>query len=149
METIKPNTNPEHYQTDLVESFDLGSLTAIILKARFYAKYPDGVEVTTDYNDYKKGDRLDFYEAIESTGDNIVDEVWGEWAKMGAEAHKAQTELLAALNQQHWTEADWDKYREQQAIRQERELAAKARMKLEAAERKAKLAKEALQTINP
>lgn len=126
-------SNPEYYDNELVEPDDFGSLTAIILKARFYAKYPDGCEVTSDFCDYKKGDRLDFDEAIESSGDDIVEAVWGEWADMGAEAFNAQKELLAALERQHWGEDDWDKYREQQAQAQERELARSDRMKLEAA----------------
>lgn len=109
---------PEYYKRELIEPAGYGELTAIILKARFYAKYPDGVEGGIDGYGRKATDRLNFYDAIESTGDNIVDAVWGEWADMGSKATKAQLEILCALERRHWAEADWDLYREQQRIRQ-------------------------------
>ena len=146
MEYLNPDrhSDPEYYQKELVEPADHGNLTAIILKARFYAKYPDGVEWGADSHGYRATDRLDFYEAIESTGDNIVDKVWDEWADMGSVALNAQVEILCALERYHWTDEDWDKYRQTQKIGQERQAATKARMKIEAAERTARLAKEAL-----
>ena len=122
----------------------LDILTLTILKARFYAKYPDGVEWGTDDYGYKATDRLSFEEITEAMGDTIVDKVWGEWADMGSVAFNAQMEILCALEQQHWADDDWAKYRQAQKIGQARQAATKARMKIEAAERTARLAKEAL-----
>jgi hypothetical protein len=87
-----------------------GLLTATILKARWIAKYPDGGE----------------YDPLDP-----VDAVHGEWADMPPEALKAQLEILAAIEQSKWSDADWGAYRARcQAVKQ-----AKVRMKLEAANR--------------
>jgi hypothetical protein len=86
-----------------------GELTATILKARWIAANPDG-----EY------DPLDMVEAVHS-----------EWADMPPEALKAQLDILAAIEQSKWSDADWGAYRARcQAVKQ-----AKVRMKLEAANR--------------
>lgn len=116
-----------YYDNELVESGDFIELTATILKARYYAQHPEGIEV--------EGKKLDFIEAIESGGDNIVEAVWAEWATMTPADLDAQYALLAAIERLNWNDEDWETYRQQQKAKQDRQQAAKARMKLEAAQR--------------
>jgi hypothetical protein len=141
--------NIEHYQNELGEPSegDLGNLTVAIMKARFYATYPDGFEFTADNSygmDRLYNQKFDFEAAMEAESGTIVEAVHDEWVEMPYDNfHHAQRAILAAIARKDWTEEDWDEYRREQKIRQEKGLAAKTRIKLEAAERTAKLAKEA------
>jgi hypothetical protein len=131
--------DPRHYDTELVgySHYELGGLTIAVLKARFYAKFPDGV---SSYHDPET--LLGFEDTIEERGDYLHEEAWSEWAELGKAGNKAQTEILCALERMRWTDEDWAEYRRRQKLKLEREQVVKTRIKLEAKERTARLAQE-------
>ena len=148
MKDLDRQLTPDYYQNELVEPANYSDLTVMIMKARFYAAHPNGFMFTADNCDgfdHLIGLQLDFEAAIEATSGTMIEAVHNEWAAMPFDDfHHAQRAILSASERLSWTETDWDKYRQAQKIRQEWQLAAKARMKIEAAERTARLAKEAL-----